>query len=212
LRYCHTGCGAQLGDEKDATMLDLLHRLDFWLTIGALGFFVMLEFDRLRAWWKRRQAGRTVKHPTQSGGIVMSRPLIGSSPSSRIASNVDKSLTAGQSGKSVNESLPVNDAATEENEGERDITDTQRTLQYRERLQTLADLINGGVVAQAEGIEKAFGVTRSGRKESKYAQIRADLMPLLKKQGDAVSPIANRPLPASATFHSDNPELEYQEP
>ena len=40
-------------------MLDLIKRLDFWLTIGAIVFFVMLEFDKLRAWWGKRSVKRS---------------------------------------------------------------------------------------------------------------------------------------------------------
>jgi hypothetical protein len=50
------------------------------------------------------------------------------------------------------------------------------------------------------GFEKLFDVTRSGRKDSRYAQIRADLLPLLKKD-EAATPIAGRP--TAAQFASD---------
>lgn len=39
-------------------MRDLIQRLDFWLTIGALAFAIMLEYDRIRAWLGRRSVSR----------------------------------------------------------------------------------------------------------------------------------------------------------
>lgn len=50
-------------------MLDLIKRLDFWLTLGALLFAGMLEYDRIRAWWR----ARAVKGLDKGDGAVMSR-------------------------------------------------------------------------------------------------------------------------------------------
>ena len=50
-------------------MSDLIKRLDFWLTIGAIGFFVMLEFDKIRTWW----SGRSVKRLDRRERAIMSR-------------------------------------------------------------------------------------------------------------------------------------------
>lgn len=199
-------------------MLELLQRLDFWLTVLALGFFVMLEIDKVRAWRRRRTGGHTVTHSQSGGPPVMSRPITGHSPVPRIAREVDEPLTAGQSGIAVNRQPAVNDADEESVNEERDISDVEeqeKALRYRERLRTLADLIDAGVLHQAEGIEAAFHCTRSGRKDSKYAQARADLLPLLKSkeaQPPAIAPYSQRPIPSGVVFHSDDPSLQYQEP
>lgn len=177
------------------------------VALGTLGMIVIRSsrvIGQSNAAARERRAKQTVKQTSAGTHPVMSRPLFGYTPSWRIADTVDNSLTAGQSHVNVNELLTGNDAATDDFEDEVAATEEQeedKSLQYRERLRTLADLINGGVIGQAEGIEKAFQVTRSGRKDSKYAQIRADLLPLLKKQGETISPIAGRP--TDAKFASD---------
>src|SRR5262249_46469624 len=61
-----------------------------------------------------------------------------------------------------------------------DISAARKIIQYRAKLELLADLVNAGAVGQVEAIEAGFKCSRSGRKNSKYAQVRADLLPLLR--------------------------------
>jgi hypothetical protein len=147
-----------------------------------------------------RARERRVKHSSAGAHPVMSRSLKNYTPDPRVDNAVDAPLTAGQSGIAVNEWLTVDG---DDGEDERDITEgtsAEKDLQYRLNLQALAKLVNAGAIGQAEGIEKLFDVTRSGRKDSRYAQIRADLLPLLKKD-EAATPIAGRP--TAAQFASD---------
>ena len=69
-------------------MLELVQRLDFWLTIVAIAFAVWLEIDKVRAWWNKRsvkrfepvQGLRPVARPVpahmSSQGLAPKRPII----------------------------------------------------------------------------------------------------------------------------------------
>ena len=120
------------------------------------------------------------------GGMhqVMSRPLVGYTPDQAVARSVDEPSTNTLSviatpDNVFNERLNVNAPRQPSDGAAIGADDAEKDLRYHERLATLADLINSGIAPQTEGIEKAFGCTRSGRKDSRYAQIRADLLPLL---------------------------------
>lgn len=157
------------------------------VAVGTLGMFLVRGAQAIGD-HKAEARDLRVKQSSYGDHPVMSRPLIGHTPLSRVADLVDAPLTAGQSHVNVNAWLTGNEASTVEDEEDRDITEQaprQNDLQYQHRLEALATLINAGALGQAEGIEKLFHVTRSGRKDSRYAQIRADLLPLLKKDDDS---------------------------
>jgi hypothetical protein len=172
------------------------------VAVATLGMLV-LRFGSVVGRSNAQARERRVRRSSSGPHPVMSRPLVGYHPDRRVAADVDTSLTAGQSGIVVNGSLPVNgddwDDIMEEADAAAPVA-KNNSLQYQYRLEALAKLINAGAIGQAEGIEKLFDVTRSGRKDSRYAQIRADLLPLLKKE-EAATPIAGRP--TAATFASD---------
>lgn len=159
---------------------------------GAIGSSNQLARERKQRAGVKRSLGEPYK--------VMSRPLVGYVPDRRIDNSVSTTGNAGQSGGNRQPALTDNEAAAEDVNDQGDISTAQKDLQYQYHLEALAILVNAGVASQAEGIERLFGVTRSGRKDSRYAQIRADLLPLLKKD-EAATPIAGRP--TAATFASD---------
>lgn len=173
------------------------------LVAAGTGGMLFIRFSHLLGQSNRRARERRVKRSSSGPHPVMSRPLIGYHPDRRVDASASTAGNAGQSGIAVNGSLPVNgddwDDIMEEVDAAAPVA-KNNSLQYQLHLEALAKLINAGAVAQAEGIEKLFDVTRSGRKDSRYAQIRTDLLPLLKKE-ETATPIANRP--TAATFASD---------
>lgn len=168
------------------------------VAVGTLAM-VVLRFGHMVGASNAQARARRVKQMSFGAHPVMSRPLPGATPAPRVAPATSTAGNAWQSGVNVNDALNVNDDGNESEPAPLDRRPDINALQYREQLQTLAKLINAGAVAQAEGIEKLFDVTRSGRKDSRYAQIRADLLPLLKKE-ETLTPIAGRP--TSAAFAS----------
>lgn len=54
-------------------MREFIQRIDFWLMVGALLMAVLLEIDKIRAWWKKIRP--TVKRSEGGAYKVMSRPL-----------------------------------------------------------------------------------------------------------------------------------------
>lgn len=184
------------------------------VAVLVLGMLWLKAGAKLRASNAAARAQR-VKQTSHGAHPVMSRPLVSQSSASRIAQDAKEPLTAWQSFNAVNGQRSVNEASTAFEDDQEDTsaaTEDEKSLRYDERLRTLADLINAGVARQAEGIEKAFHCTRSGRKDSKYEQVRADLLPLLKTKESAVSPIAGRPIGPKASFYSDNPDMQIPEP
>jgi hypothetical protein len=158
------------------------------VAVGTLGM-ILVRSGRLigqsnqLARERRSRAG--VKRSLGSPHQVMSRPLVGYTPDQPIARHVNEpsknTLPAiAKPGNVVNERLTVDAAGNAPPAEQSDRSEPQNDLQYRERLAALAILVNAGITPQAEGIERLFDCTRSGRKDSKYAQIRADLLPLLK--------------------------------
>lgn len=85
-------------------------------------------------------------------------------------------------GNEINRLLDEPDVDIEDGNEEVDISEARKIIQYHAKLELLAALINAGLVKQTEAIEKGFGCARSGRKDSKYAKVRADLLPLLKPE------------------------------
>ena len=155
--------------------------------------------------WRRLP---TVKHYPPHPRTVMSRRAPEQAPERPVARHVDEPVKTtlpgiAAPGNVVNDRLTDQRADLLDGNARDDISEARKIIQYRERLATLADLINAGVTAQAEGIEKAFGCTRSGRKDSRYAQVRADLLPLLKgsEAPVVITPIAGRA--TNAAFQSE---------
>lgn len=118
-------------------MADLVKRLDFWLTIGALLIFVWLEFERLSAWWR----DRAVKRSRHADPEIMSRDDAWGDDDQGVADDPQQNNNA--------TTIDCNDESDD------------NALLLRNEATALAKLVKAGIVGETKGLQIVFDVKPS---------------------------------------------------
>ena len=162
-------------------MADLVKRLDFWLTIIGIGLFVMLEFDKWRAWWR----ARSVKHSWHIDPEIMSRDDQWSDGDQDVADDAQQD----------------NNAATMDCNDESD----SNALLFRGMAIALALMVKAGRVGETNGLHDVFHVKPSST-SPRYQAAREALKAELARLDPPArpTPIAGRV--TRATFAEEDDE------